>query len=91
VAAIASLIAAFASVILVASFTALLMVALWKLHTCATPRSCLKPPERFGPAPCAADWFACGLRHHAGRVQPTGRSVAFSGAIRERVGADGTG
>jgi hypothetical protein len=68
-----------------------LMVALWKLHTCATPRSCLKLPERFEPAPCAADWFACGFRPHAGRVQPMGRSAAFSGAIREGVDADGTG
>ncbi|MCU1252026.1 MAG: hypothetical protein JWQ49_5055 [Edaphobacter sp.] len=89
-AAIASLIAAFASVILVASFTALLIVGLWKLHTCATPRSSLKLPERFGPAPCAADWFACGLRPHAGSVQPMGRSAVLR-AIREGVDADGAG
>jgi hypothetical protein len=89
-AAIASLIAAFASVILVASFTALSIVGLWKLHTCATARCSLKLPERLGRAPCAADWFAFGLRPHAGGVQPTGRSAAFSGPC-EGVYADGAG
>jgi hypothetical protein len=93
VAAVAALIAAFASVILVASFTALLIVGLWKLHTCAAPRSSLKRPERprLERTLCAADWFACGLRPHADRVQPMGRSAAFCEPHAKDVDVDGAG
>jgi hypothetical protein len=74
--AIASLIAAFASVILVASVSLLLIVGLWKLNARTAPALSLKQRHALVCAVCTARRFAYGYRSHTDRVRLIGRMTA---------------